>query len=315
MGSDLYRIVLLGGLLPGLIVGVGLLLLFGLLRGEGRDGLRELGRRLRWGAPLLFFLGYLAVQGATGKIGPELWSSSVGDRFLGLGALGLACALLDAVSPWRLLGRLGTAIGGALATWMIVVVLHPHLLGTGDVVWWSVLGGVGCVLGVWLQERFETRRGVVEAAQAALLVGGLMGLLYWSGQAPNVPELGGVQGMLVAAGMASVLTGGVSLARGGWTFLAIVLAGYLALARTLGDITPPDLAVALVLAGVVTGALGRWVGTRARNAILGGLIALVFAAAPIGAGAFLAWRAYDSVGADSDGDGDDDVYYYTDDDE
>jgi hypothetical protein len=245
MGSDLYRIVLLGGLLPGLIVGVGLLLLFGLLRGEGRDGLREHGRRLRWGAPLLFFLGYLAVQGATGKIGPELWSSSVGDRFLGLGALGLACALLDAVSPWRLLGRLGTAIGGALATWMIVVVLHPHLLGTGDVVWWSVLGGVGC----------------------------------------------------------------------GWTFLAIVLAGYLALARTLGDITPPDLAVALVLAGVVTGALGRWVGARARNAILGGLIALVFAAAPIGAGAFLAWRAYDSVGADSDGDGDDDVYYYTDDDE
>ncbi|MFI4897874.1 MAG: hypothetical protein ACIARR_08615, partial [Phycisphaerales bacterium JB059] len=309
MGSDLFRIVLLGALLPGLIVGVGLLLLWGLLRPEGREDSPAGVRRLRWGAPLLLFLGFLAIQGATGTIGPELWSSNVGDRFLALGALALAVALLDAASPWRLLGLLGAAVGGALAAWMIVVVLHPHLLNTGDVVWWSLLGGAGAPLGVFLQECLPTRRGVVEAAQGALLVGGLMGLLYWSGQAPSVPELGGLQGMLVAAGVATAIVGVGTLARGGWAFVAIVLVGYLALARALGDLTPPDGAIALVLGGVLTGALVRWLGAKTGRGGLGGIIAQTLCAAPIGVGSLLAWRAYDSIDAGFDEDDDDGVYY------
>ena len=118
MGADLLRIVLLGALLPGLIVGVGLLMLWGLLRAEGRGSPLARLRRLRWGAPLLLFLGYLSVQGATGEVGPELWSSNVSDRFLALGALALACALVDSVCPWRGVGLLAPAIGGGASAWM-----------------------------------------------------------------------------------------------------------------------------------------------------------------------------------------------------
>lgn len=319
MESDLYRIALLGGLLPGLIVGVGLLLLWGLLRPDRDDQVSIKHRRLLCGAPVLFFLGFLAILGATGPIGPELWSASVADRRLALGALALACALLPSFVPFRALGALvgvgGSAVGGALAAWMVASVYHPHLLGSGDIALWCVAGGLGCAAGAWLQGTTPIGRGWIAPAQAAMVIQGALGLMYWSSQALTAPQLGGLVGMLVAASMASAILGAVSLRGGGWVFIAVVLTGYLTLARVSGDTTPPALSMVLIPAGVVTGALGRWLGRRVRVRLLGAAIALLLTAAPVGGGAVIAWRAYDAAhSADAwEGDDDEDGVYYTDD--
>ncbi len=311
MESDLLRIVLLAGLLPGLIVGVGLVLVWGLLRGES-DPEPTAPRRTRWAAPVLFFLGAFSIAGATGSLDASLLPGNIGGRALAGAAIALAFGLFDALAPGRALASLARVLGGALSAWIIVSPLHPGSLSAGDVALWCVLAGLRCAACVWLMEAPTHRRAWLAPTQAVVVVGALAALVYWSGQAPSSIRVGGFAGMLVAASVAAALLGRVSLARGGWTALAVLLVASIAMARALGEL--PPLAVGLVVCAVATGAFGRWLSERLRLGLGGAVLALALTGAPIAGGAWVAWSAYNAPGEPPDTDGDDDDgVYYTDD--
>ncbi len=316
MESDLFRIALLGGLLPGLIVGVGLLLLWGLLRGEDRENRIDSHRRLRWGAPVLFGLGFLATAGAVGTLDSSLWPTNVVNRALAIGGIALACALLDALSPVRAIAWAARGAGGAAASWVVVSALHPHALNTADVALWCTLAGLGAALATWMMESPASQRAWVAPAQGVVIAQGILGLVYWSGLAGSAPQIGGVVAMLVAASVGAGLLGRVSLARGGWAFVCVLLVAYIALARVLGSGAVPVLAFALVLGGVPAGTLGRLASRRIDRPLVGALVALTITALPVAGGAWIGWRAYDAPEddfVDWSGDSDDDGVYYTDD--
>ena len=320
MDSDLSRIALLGGLLPGQIVGFGLLLLWGLLRPPGLGENEEPRRRLRWGAPTLFALGLLATSASVGTLDSALWPTNVAGRSLAIGAVALACGLIDALSPSRALAWSARALGGAGAALIIVSAMRPHALSTPDVAIWCAVSAACVVAGAWAMEAAPDPRAWVAPAQGAMITQGLLGLVYWSGLAGSATQMGGLIAMLVAAGLAGAIIGRVRLDRGGWSFLACVIVGMLALARVLGSGAVPPIAFALMLAGVPSAALGRWLAGRVNGRFAPPLIALTITAIPIAGGAWLGWSAYNAPddqhadGADAwDGSGDDEGVYYTDD--
>lgn len=236
------REILLGGVVPGCIAGVILLLAW------WRARRRETGVGPRWLTPVAFLLAYLPADWAINSW-PRAWPVDSTLRFPHAAAILALLGIIDAVAP---AGRGPTlarrAALYAAAGWVVISGLHPSTLGARDLALWvgGTAIGLACLAGI--VDRASARLPGWSSAGALVAAAAAAGpIMLWSHTATFAQQSAALVAALSAAVVVGLLVRRASISPGGVSF-ALGLLGLLVVSAWLfGSRRPAALAHALVL--------------------------------------------------------------------
>jgi len=271
------RIALWGGVLPGAVVFLGLVLAW-----------RALGKRgagPRWTAPALFAVAF-AVADWVAHGAPDLWPRDVTYRFMhAAAALLLAGVVESQISRPAIARHIVRAAALAVVSWMFLEG-WPRW-GAAELAAWTAGAAGASVLLVAVVDRIcEARPGWTGPALLVIPAAGAMPTLFFGKYATGAQLAAGLVAIAAGASIAGVVAPSQKISRGGalvfgGLFFSIVLTG-------LFYAELPWASAALLLASPLAAPLGRLGPMKKRRPWVRGLAQAILVAAPVIAAAIIA---------------------------